>query len=92
MACRSLRSIPTGKRRRARIGELVAAGLLNVSEGEGSQLEVTAAGRQLYARIRAQVLQITERMWGDLPAEDLETAGRVLNAVRARADAELAAT
>jgi hypothetical protein len=29
-------------------------------------------------------------MWGDLPAEDLATAGRVLSIVLARADGELA--
>jgi len=30
-----------------------------------------------------------ERLWGDLPAEDLATAGRVLSIVTARANAEL---
>jgi DNA-binding MarR family transcriptional regulator len=76
----------------ARIRELADAGLVRVPHGEGAQFEITEAGQQVYARIRDEVSEITERIWGDLPAEDLETAGRVLSAVRARADAELAST
>jgi DNA-binding MarR family transcriptional regulator len=71
---------------RARIDELTSAGLL----AEGSPVRVTEAGRQLQARIRGAVVEITERMWGDLPAEDLEAAGRVLTTVLERAKAELA--
>jgi hypothetical protein len=71
---------------RARIDELAAAGLL----GEGSPVRVTDAGRQLQARIRGEVVEITERMWGDLPADDLAAAGRVLTTVLERASAELA--
>jgi hypothetical protein len=41
--------------------------------------------------VRTAVTQITERLWGDVPAEDLATAGRVLSTVLARANAELAA-
>ena len=72
------------------IAELAAAQLLQASDGDASRLEVTDGGRQLHGRIRAQVSEITERLWGDLPAEDLATAGRVLSTVLARANAELA--
>ena len=34
-------------------------------------MEVTDAGLQLHGRIRTQVSEITKRLWGDLPAEDL---------------------
>jgi DNA-binding MarR family transcriptional regulator len=71
---------------RTRIDELVAAGLLE----DGSPVRVTDAGRQLQARIRGEVVEITERMWGDLPPEDLAAAGRVLTTVLERASAELA--
>jgi DNA-binding MarR family transcriptional regulator len=71
---------------RTRIDELVAAGLLE----DGSPVRVTDAGRQLQARIRGEVVEITERMWGDLPPEDLVAAGRVLTTVLERASAELA--
>jgi hypothetical protein len=34
--------------------------------------------------------QITRRLWGDLPAGDLATAGRVLAIITERANAQLA--
>jgi hypothetical protein len=48
------------------------------------------ARQRLHGQIRAAVTQITQRLWGDVPAEDLATAGRVLGTVLARANAELA--
>jgi DNA-binding MarR family transcriptional regulator len=75
----------------ARIGELAAAQLLEAPDGDGSPVKVTDAGQQLHGEIRGAVTKITRRLWGDLPAEDLATAGRVLATVLARADAELAA-
>jgi DNA-binding MarR family transcriptional regulator len=74
----------------ARITELVAAGLLGAPDGEGSPVRVADAGQQLHGQIRAAVTQITQRLWGDLPDEELATAGRVLSTVLARANAELA--
>jgi DNA-binding MarR family transcriptional regulator len=74
----------------ARVTELAVAELLHVSEDERAPVKLTDAGRQLHTRIRAEVTQITERLWGDLPAEDLATAGRILSTVLARANAELA--
>jgi DNA-binding MarR family transcriptional regulator len=76
---------------RARIGELTDAGLLGSPEDRPSSIVVTDAGRQLQARIRTAVTEITTRLWGDLPDEDLATAGRVLDTVLRRAQAELAA-
>jgi DNA-binding MarR family transcriptional regulator len=72
----------------ARIAELAALQLLQF-DGEGAGVELTDAGRQLHGRIRAAVTEITERLWGDLPPEDLATAGSVLSIVLARANAEL---
>jgi hypothetical protein len=51
---------------------------------------VTGAAQQLHSRIRAAITEITQQLWGDLPAEDLATAGRVLAIITERADAELA--
>jgi hypothetical protein len=73
------------------IAELAAAHLLEVPAEAGAPVRPTDAGQRLHGEIRAAVTQITERMWGDLPAEDLDTAGRVLATVLARANAELAA-
>jgi DNA-binding MarR family transcriptional regulator len=75
---------------RARIDELAAAGLLVVPDVAGSPVRVTDAGSQLHRRIRSAVVEITERMWGDVPPDDLAAAGRVLATVLERANAELA--
>jgi DNA-binding MarR family transcriptional regulator len=64
---------------------LVGKGLLD----RGSTVRLTAAGRQLVDGIRTQTGAITHRLWGDLPAADLEVAGRVLQTVLERAEAEL---
>jgi hypothetical protein len=69
-----------------RIGELADAQLLAAS---GPEILVTEAGRTLHARIRGAILEITGRLWGDLPEDDLATAGRVLGTVLDRANAEL---
>ena|ERR1700694_4257297 len=73
----------------ARITELTDAQLLD-SPGDGSARTVTDAGKQLQTRIRTAAGEITERLWSDLPAEDLAVAGRVLSTVLERANAELA--
>jgi DNA-binding MarR family transcriptional regulator len=74
---------------RARIAELAAAQLLDVPDDQGSPVKVTDAGQQLHARIRTATAEVTQRLWDDLPAEDLAVAGRVLSTVLERANAEL---
>ena len=69
----------------ARVDELVAAGVLDSSVD--GRVAVTEAGAQLHTNIRAAVSEITERLWGDLPASDLETTGRTLTTILARANA-----
>jgi hypothetical protein len=73
------------------IDELAAVRLVAATDGEEPLVKLTDSGQLLHSQIRAGVTQITERMWGDLPAEDLATAGRVLSIVLDRANAELAA-
>jgi DNA-binding MarR family transcriptional regulator len=73
-----------------RIDELAVAQLLQRPPADGSPVTVTDAGRDLHAGIRASVAEITQRLWGDLPADDLATAARVLGIVLGRANAELA--
>ena len=74
---------------RALIGDLVTAQRLQIT-GEPPAVTVTGPARQLHSRIRAAIAGITQRLWGDLPAEDLATAGRVLAIITDRANAELA--
>jgi DNA-binding MarR family transcriptional regulator len=73
----------------ALVADMVTAERLQLTEA-GSAVAVTGAGQQLHGQIRATIDGITERLWGDLPAEDLATAGRVLAIVTERASAELA--
>jgi predicted transcriptional regulator len=73
----------------ALVTELATKGLLQAAGRKGSELELTASGRQLQDRIRSATMEVTERLWGDLPVEDLAIAGRVLTTVLARANAEL---
>jgi DNA-binding MarR family transcriptional regulator len=75
---------------RARIAELGEAGLVTVPEDDATPVAVTDAGAELYGRIRGVVTEVTQRLWGDLTAAELDTAGRVLSIVLARANAELA--
>jgi hypothetical protein len=63
---------------------LVATGLL---EGD---LMLTEAGSRRHAEIRQGIADITARVYGDLPADDLQVAARVLTTITARAQAELA--
>ena len=58
--------------------------------GEPPAVTATGDGRELHRRISTAITGITRRLWGDLPAEDLATAGRVLAIVTERANAELA--
>lgn len=73
--------------------ELVARGLL--SDGGGDEddglVSLTPAGREVHGRIRATVAQITDRLWGDLPGDDLDITGRTLATILARANAEFVA-
>jgi hypothetical protein len=75
---------------RARIDELTTAQLLDAADGDGPPVRVTDAGRQLQGQIRSAAVEVTDRMWGDLPPADLAAAGRVLTTVLERANAELA--
>jgi hypothetical protein len=70
-----------------RVDELTAARLLG--DAGARKVKPTDAGLELHARIRTVVAEITARIWGDLPADDLMTAAAVLGTVLDRADAEL---
>ncbi|WP_042421152.1 winged helix DNA-binding protein [Streptacidiphilus anmyonensis] len=73
------------------IAGLAASALLEQVPGDDSRLRLTDAGRARNRQIRDAVDALTQRLYGDIPAEDLATAGRVLALVTARANAELAA-
>jgi hypothetical protein len=68
------------------IASLVAIGML---DADGSEVALTAAARELRARIVGTTDEVRGRLWGDVPDADLATAGRVLGTVLTRANAEL---
>jgi hypothetical protein len=86
LVARGLREQPAAAR--AAVDELLADGRLARHDG---RLEPTESGAASRARIRGGIDAITSRLYGDLPADDLETAGRILSIVAQRADAELVA-
>jgi len=84
-----LRITPDGAR--AALGGTVAVGLAERTSGNGpARVEITERGADVYAHVRAGIDAIAGRLYGDLPADDLATAGRVLATVTERAIAELA--
>jgi DNA-binding MarR family transcriptional regulator len=70
------------------IAALAALGL--VATGPSGTV-VTADGQRLIDRVQAQVGEITQRLWGDIPAADMAVVRRVLGTVLERAEAELSA-
>jgi DNA-binding MarR family transcriptional regulator len=76
----------------AAVAELTAGQLLADRPGEGARVGLTEAGQARYRQLRSAIDQVTARLYGDLPAEDLAIAGRVLGVLTARANAELGGT
>jgi hypothetical protein len=75
----------------ARVGQLAAKGLVKAAPEPGYSVALTETGQQLIGSVRTQVDDVTQRLWGDLPAADLEVAGRVLRTVLERAETQLVA-
>jgi DNA-binding MarR family transcriptional regulator len=75
---------------REHLASLVAAQLVQDPGDDAGPVRFTAAGAEVFGRIRGATAEIVKRLWGDLPAEDLATAGRVLSIITERANAELA--
>ena len=74
----------------SRISELAEAQALTLSDSDNAKVAVSDAGKELHARIRSANIELTERLWGDVPPTDLATAAQVLATVLERANAELA--
>jgi len=72
----------------ATLGELSALGLIT-PPGEAARIELTTAGDAQFQRLRQRIDSVTERLYGDLPADELTTTRRVLGIVAERANAEL---
>jgi EmrB/QacA subfamily drug resistance transporter len=69
------------------IDELVDAG---IAATDGGEITLTASGEARFKRIHDGSAAIGRRLYGDLPADDLDAAHRVLFHIAERANAELA--
>ena len=76
----------------AAVTDLVEHGLLRrtPSAAAGPDITLTPSGTARFHQLRDGIAQITERLYGGLPADDLAVAHRVLAAVTERANAALA--
>ena len=74
----------------AAIASLAAARLLGLGDDD-HHLTVTNAGRSLIDDLRAAIAGTVGRAYGEIPAEDLATAARVLTAITTRLSEELTA-
>jgi len=70
------------------LARLIHSGLVTDVNGA---VALTPAGTGRFEEIREGIAVITQRLYGDLPAEDLAAAHRILVEVTERANAELAA-
>ncbi|MFD7020875.1 MarR family transcriptional regulator [Streptomyces sp. NPDC059928] len=75
---------------RATVAELTEKQLVEALPGDAVQVGLTEAGRTLQQQIQTAVREITERLYGGIPAADLESAGRALTLITERANTELA--
>jgi predicted enzyme related to lactoylglutathione lyase len=73
---------------RAILTDLTTLGLLTT---DSMHVRLSDAGRTVYNRLRQTLDATVAELYGDMPADDLEVAGRVLTQITARVNAKLAA-
>lgn len=71
------------------LGELIDRGFVGTTDVD--MVAVTDDGRAFHEAVQQEVQAVTARLWGDIPATQLETAAAVLATVQERAAGELAA-
>ena len=74
---------------RACLDALEARGFLTTRRDATGGMEVSDTGRAFHGSVRARVEELTGRLWGDVPADELALAADVLNTVLRRAGSEL---
>jgi DNA-binding MarR family transcriptional regulator len=75
----------------AAAADLTGARLLADLPGQTPRVGLTDAGHSRYREIRSAVDEVIARVYRDIPADDLATAGRVLTLITTRLNAETAA-
>ena len=71
------------------VEQLDELGMVTTTASERRSVELTNAGQDRYQQLSIGVEGITQRLYGDIPVDDLATAHRVLALVTERANAEL---
>lgn len=74
----------------AHMRQLAAKGLVVTAPEAGSTVTLTEDGQRFVRRVQQQADDVTQRLWGDLPAADLDVARSVLSTVLERAQSEFA--
>ncbi|MGX1882165.1 hypothetical protein [Streptomyces sp. NPDC055287] len=74
----------------ATIAELTASVLVEAVPGDECRIRLTDAGQELHRSIRTAVGEITARLYDGFEPDEMAAAGRLLTALTARANAELA--
>jgi DNA-binding MarR family transcriptional regulator len=74
---------------RAALGGLTARSLVAGHSRDRARVALTAAGEELFHTLRQHIESVTERLYGDLPAEELATTRHVLEVITERANVEL---
>jgi hypothetical protein len=69
------------------IDELTAAKLLESDHEHSPGIRLSDTGRALHEAATAETAEISARLYADIPAADLTTAGRVLTLITQRANA-----
>jgi hypothetical protein len=69
------------------VAQLRARGLLGTAPGD--RIVLSDEGDALYAPLAQAVSGITQQLWGDLPADDIDATRRILAEVTRRARARL---
>jgi DNA-binding MarR family transcriptional regulator len=72
----------------ATLDELTTLGLIT-PPGEAARVALTTAGEAQFQGLRQRIESVSERLYGDLPMDELATTRRVLGIVAERANAEL---
>ena len=73
----------------ATLGELTTLELVTTPPGDPTRVALTMAGDAQFHRLRQRIDSVTERLYGDLPVDELATTRRVLGIVIEQANAEL---
>jgi DNA-binding MarR family transcriptional regulator len=74
------------------VDDLRARGLIGPSahpDQPGGALAITALGRELFEPLRIGSAAVTQELWGDLPAADLDATHRTLTEIGRRANLRL---